>query len=784
MINEMTPIASCLMTAAEQLLAAGKLDQAQYCYRQALQLAPDSVDLHLKLGNVLQQLAQYAEAIASYQKVIELEPDFWEGYHCLGDTLRHQQQWHSAIEAYRQAIALNPEFCWSHYHLGSSLFQLELYAEAANCYQQAIALKSEFWQGYHGLADSYKRLAQLPAAIEAYQQAIQFKPDFFWSHYNLGIIYLEQEQWSEAIATLEQAQKIDPHYAPLAVQLGKALHQQGNRYLDQARTYYHQAIARQPQQLDLLSCALQIQPDNLQLCQQLGKVLLKQEQFKSLIEQYQITLGYPTQNQQSQLYGELHHDLATAWLTQGNFEQAIANWQKALEYHPEHLEAHLQLASHWLLQDQPDNALSHYRQALAFTSDPETTNYCQYAIARLTGNSFSQGQKNAQQHIVLYTDCPQIYGAEQSSHVLMKGLVAAGYRVTCMQSQAENYLITARKQLGIAHYWISGENVDCIADYQNYQGVKLPTALYDALESAWSFAQTQPDLIIFADACIMSSIVAKQMAAQLNIPFIIITHRVHQDATRQFAPYLNYLPQVYQQAEEVVVVSQNNLDLLHQQFSLESGKGRVIYNGIDAKFFSDRNLTVRQQIRQALNIPNDAIVLSTNARLDVEKGYQFQLEAIAQLQNSAIWSQLYFVWSGEGGYTHHLEQKVKELNVQEKVKFLGKRDDIPDLLDAGDIFLMPSLYEGMPIAIMEAMAKGLPVIATAVSGVPEELGNTGKLLPNPTIDAVATVQELVDTIIEWTQNAELRTAIGQQCQQRAKQLFTEEQAIAQYLDIF
>ena len=63
---------------------------------------------------------------------------------------------------------------------------------------------------------------------------------------------------------------------------------------------------------------------------------------------------------------------------------------------------------------------------------------------------------------------------------------------------------------------------------------------------------------------------------------------------------------------------------------------------------------------------------------------------------------------------------------------------------------MPSLYEGMPIAIMEAMAKGVPVIATSVSGIPEELGDTGKLLADPNLDARSTVDELVATIQHWS----------------------------------
>jgi glycosyltransferase involved in cell wall biosynthesis len=87
----------------------------------------------------------------------------------------------------------------------------------------------------------------------------------------------------------------------------------------------------------------------------------------------------------------------------------------------------------------------------------------------------------------------------------------------------------------------------------------------------------------------------------------------------------------------------------------------------------------------------------------------------------------------------------------------------------------------MPLSIMEAMAKGVPVMATAVSGVPEELGPTGKLLPNPELNPEATVKEIVATIHLWAKDDKLRQQIGRQCKDRAEEHFRAERMVAEYL---
>ena len=117
-----------------------------------------------------------------------------------------------------------------------------------------------------------------------------------------------------------------------------------------------------------------------------------------------------------------------------------------------------------------------------------------------------------------------------------------------------------------------------------------------------------------------------------------------------------------------------------------------------------------------------------------------------------------------------------------RLKFPPRRPQ-PDWLDAADLFVLTSLAEGMPLAIMEAMAKGLPVMATAVSGIPEELGESGHLLPDPWRGSNAVVEDMVATIGAWAADADWRRRIGTACRERALVMFREERMLRQTREV-
>jgi glycosyltransferase involved in cell wall biosynthesis len=117
------------------------------------------------------------------------------------------------------------------------------------------------------------------------------------------------------------------------------------------------------------------------------------------------------------------------------------------------------------------------------------------------------------------------------------------------------------------------------------------------------------------------------------------------------------------------------------------------------------------------------------------------------------------------------------------VHVLGERGDIPDLLDGCDGVVLTSEFEGMPLAVMEAMARGKPVAATAVSGIPEALGPTGRLLPDPLLDGEATAAVLADVLVEWHADPVGRCEAGVAGRERAGRLFREARMVAEYVDL-
>ncbi len=375
------------------------------------------------------------------------------------------------------------------------------------------------------------------------------------------------------------------------------------------------------------------------------------------------------------------------------------------------------------------------------------------------------------QHILLYTDEPGVGGIAQCNHALLRGLCSDGYRVTLVQTPAETPLIAEQQTWGVHHHWLS---FDTMKDFSQ--------SLTCVEEAANIFKQFQPDLILFSDGCPVSNFAAKQVALQLGIPYLMVIGFAEPEMADTFDFCLPALKQQFAYAKAVVLVSQENLSLLHQHFGLDANQGQVILNGRPDRYFAPPDLTVRDRLRQSLEIPSDAIVCFTAARLEGIKGYQFQLDAIAHLRHTPVWQKLYFVWAGEGELRSLLETTIAELEVGDRVKLLGQRWDMPNWFDAADIFVLPTYREGMPLSVMEAMAKGLPVVASAVSGVPEEMGETGQLLPDPNQNPQATLEVLIQTLTLWTQ-PDLRQAIGQAAQQRAEVLFREERMIQETLQL-
>ncbi|MEO6875486.1 MAG: glycosyltransferase [Opitutaceae bacterium] len=375
-------------------------------------------------------------------------------------------------------------------------------------------------------------------------------------------------------------------------------------------------------------------------------------------------------------------------------------------------------------------------------------------------------------HVLLYTDDPEFGGVAQYNHNLLMALARSGYRVSCVQSRSESPLIKEQQAAGVQHHWL---------DYHTSRD--FARTVKDPAPAENIFRAEHPDLIVFSDCCPVSNLAARQVALSRGIPYVVVVGFVGAYLAKNFVAQLPMLAAHYAAARSVVAVSQENLALLRRSFGLGADRGEVIHYGRPARFFAPRNAAVRATLRAEVGIPDDAVVCFTAARLTPIKGFGHQLQAAKLLLAKPAAPRIYFVWAGDGELRPELERDIARLGLGEQVKLLGQRWDVADWHDAADIFVLPSHLEGMPLAIMEAMAKGLPVVATAVSGIPEELGDTGQLLPDPATDADGVVRGLVDTIGTWASNPAQRLEMGRLGRERAVELFREELMISRSLTL-
>jgi glycosyltransferase involved in cell wall biosynthesis len=178
----------------------------------------------------------------------------------------------------------------------------------------------------------------------------------------------------------------------------------------------------------------------------------------------------------------------------------------------------------------------------------------------------------------------------------------------------------------------------------------------------------------------------------------------------------------------------------------------VIPNGIEPEVFQRVS---RTEARTHLGIEENTPVIGFVGRLEPQKGLSYLIEAVAQLIRD--WPTLMCIVVGDGSLRSSLQRQAIQLDVKDKVHFLGYRPDVPALLPAFDIFVLPSLYEGLPYTILEAMAAGIPVIATDVAGTRDVVrdGETGLLVPPGDVPAL---REAIRQIFD---NQELKSKLAQ-----------------------
>lgn len=207
-----------------------------------------------------------------------------------------------------------------------------------------------------------------------------------------------------------------------------------------------------------------------------------------------------------------------------------------------------------------------------------------------------------------------------------------------------------------------------------------------------------------------------------------------------------------------------------------SDKFWLIYNGIDTQPFRQWDQKERETVKAQYSLPFDKTIITCVANLRPPKNQEHLIRVLHKLRNEGI--DFITLLVGDGPLRPALEKLVQNLNLTEVVRFLGSqnRDAIIRILAITDIFVLPSLWEGVPTAIMEAMAAFCPVVATAVGGVPELVieGETGFL-----VDPYDS-QALASRLKQLIRDPELRERMGKAARARLEENFTLDKMVQSY----
>lgn len=206
-------------------------------------------------------------------------------------------------------------------------------------------------------------------------------------------------------------------------------------------------------------------------------------------------------------------------------------------------------------------------------------------------------------------------------------------------------------------------------------------------------------------------------------------------------------------------------DYYETRLGVKRGKVQAIESGVDTSVFRNAQ---GEEIQKELGIPHEATVITCVANLAPNKGQQFLLAAFDEAFQKR--QDVFLLLVGEGDEREHLLSQREALASKKQILFLGRRGDVPNILAASDIFVLPTLFEGMSIAILEAMASGKAIITTNIPEnkplIPDD--RFGRLVPPQSISELAT------ELTRLERDTALRLTLGKAAQERSQEHFSLE----------
>ena len=232
---------------------------------------------------------------------------------------------------------------------------------------------------------------------------------------------------------------------------------------------------------------------------------------------------------------------------------------------------------------------------------------------------------------------------------------------------------------------------------------------------------------------------------------------------------------VYRAADHITTISQFNRRILIDEKGVDNDKVTVLYNGI--KVQSEPKVADSVSI-SGLPIKEGNFAIGCVANFGEEKGHSILIKAVAIVVEKMADVRVLLI--GDGPLRSQIERDINALSLTQHVHLLGRRDDVLQILPRLDLAVLPSLLEGMPVAILEYMVAGLPVVATRVGGIPEaiEENETGILV------APDDPPQLAEAILSIAEDPVRRAEMGAAAYQRVCDLFTIDRSVTAYKSFY
>jgi len=353
-------------------------------------------------------------------------------------------------------------------------------------------------------------------------------------------------------------------------------------------------------------------------------------------------------------------------------------------------------------------------------------------------------------------------GTETQAVELSKRLSSAGCEVTVATFQ-DGPLRSLLQQAGIR-----------TVDFPKKGGLISVRGAYQFLR-LWRFIQKEKFDVVHSHD-LWSNLLAVPAAKFARVPVVLSSQRDLAHLYWYTPSRKKVIGRIHRWASGVVVNSSAVSELVHNEFQVPVGRIHLIHNGVAFERFVQAR-TNRKKLLPGIN--GDATLIVTVANMHSAGKGHYEILEVAQRVKS-LFSKAIFLFVGDGAERSSLEERARTLGVADSVVFLGQRGDIPELLGCCDIFVLASRAEGLPNSILEALATGLPVVATRVGGVPDVIVDefSGLLVPAQDPNALG------DALLRVLGDVELAAKLARGGRERARSRFAFERVVEELESVY